>query len=178
MVSPAYRAALLAALLTLSGSGTRAEAPVPASHGTLEVRVTDHREAIEDFARLDLLVEAIEIHPVGEPRQRGWIELAPTAPGVDLTQVTRGRHAVIFAGSVPARSYDAIRLQARLGEFVHREGRAVSIKADLSPILLRFPVQTGLRTVATLDLVLQDLSDHPGKGYELHIKQARAEGPA
>src|SRR5262245_649539 len=46
--------------------------------GHLEVRVRDHREAIGDFRELWLTISAIAIHPIGQPRTEGWIELKPS----------------------------------------------------------------------------------------------------
>lgn len=172
-----HLAGTLAALIALDPLAV-AGAAEGVGQGTLEVRMTDHREAIGDFARLELVVGSLAIHAAGEPRRTGWLDLTPTASRLDLTQVTEGRHAVVFVGPAPARGYDAIRLQARLGEVTHRAGRPIRLKADLSPVFLRFRVEAASRTVATLDVVLLDLSDHPERGYELHIKQARAEGPS
>ena len=57
--------------------------------GRLQVWITDHREAIGDFASLPVTIAAVAIHPAGQPRREGWLRLLVPAPVVDLVEATR-----------------------------------------------------------------------------------------
>src|SRR5687768_12432200 len=87
------RVILLALALTLSLLGTGCGVS-GSSPGRLEVRVRDHREAIDDFSELWLTFSTVSIHPAGQPRSEGWIELEPAVQRLDLTQYVEGREAV------------------------------------------------------------------------------------
>src|SRR6266850_7441087 len=58
--------------------------------GVLEIRLKDHREAIDDFAKLGITIDKILISP--KPGlmfwQTGWKELTPSTATIDLTQTS------------------------------------------------------------------------------------------
>jgi hypothetical protein len=141
--------------------------------GTLEIRIKDHREAIGDFARLDLTVETIRLSPKARlpSHKPGWEDLEPTVRDVDLTKFTGKRSAKIFSGKLEARHFEAVHL--KLGEVQgtrkERQERA-PITNRIRPIKLPFSIRPGFETVIVLDLVIIDMSDHPPRAYELHVK--------
>jgi hypothetical protein len=145
-----------------------ASGSIPAS---LEVRVRDHREAIGDFSELWLTFSTVGIHPVGQPRSEGWIELEPTVQQLDLTQYVEGREAVIMQATVETGTYNAIRLSVDEVSGVSTNGQPVEVEVSLGAVALDFQVRDGRTTVLGLDLVVLDLSEHPGQGYELHLRE-------
>tara|TARA_B100000315_G_scaffold218273_1_gene219449 strand:- start:228 stop:386 length:159 start_codon:yes stop_codon:yes gene_type:complete len=42
------------------------------------------------------------------------------------------------------------------------------------PVALRFVVSAERAVAATVDLIVQDMSDHPGRHYELRVREVRA----
>ncbi len=141
------------------------------SKGTLEVRLKDHREAIGDFLELEIDVDTVGIHPKGAGRNQGWVTLKTGRDKVDLTKYTDGKSALMFAGKVETGPYEAIDLRIKgLKSILKETRRQVQVTNHVGPIRLVFSVQQKEKTLIVLDLVVMDRRDHPGRGYQLHIK--------
>jgi hypothetical protein len=141
--------------------------------GTLEVRVKDHREAIGDFSKVTLNFDGVLVSPrPGLQFWRAeWKRLALTTPSLELTNYTGKQSAVIFRGSIPAGSYDAIDLKIKnVAGTLKKNSRTAAIKNKVGPIKLAFDISARGETVIVLDLVVLDMSDHPPAGYELNIQ--------
>ncbi|NIO10819.1 MAG: DUF4382 domain-containing protein [Deltaproteobacteria bacterium] len=141
--------------------------------GTLEIHLKDHREAIDDFAKLEVTVVQVSIRPRLEPggSEAPWRSIVPSVKRVDLTQYTGSLSAMIFSGPQPVDTFEAINLQLEPVTGVAKEtGEVIPIKNQISPIKLGFSIDTGKVTKIVIDLVVLDISDHPPRGYELHIK--------
>jgi hypothetical protein len=156
-------------LVRLYGAGATAEQ----AQGILEVRVKDHREAIDDFARLDITIDKILLSPKAGLRiwQTAWQELPPSTATLDLTQYIDQKTARVFRGGVDARAFDAFHL--RIGGIrgvLRNKQKPVTVKNAVGPVKLPFRVPERGETLLVLDLVVTDLSDHPPRGYELSIK--------
>ncbi len=155
--------------------GTPARARVQAqARGTLEVRVKDHRNAIDDFRSVDLRLGKLRLAPHGRLRSSdpGWIELAPRLDRMELTRYKDGKAAAtVYRGALAPRRFAAVDLQlAEIRGILAKTGAPGQVKNAVKPIRLGFDVKPGVTTVVVLDLELLDLSDHPGRGYELLIK--------
>jgi hypothetical protein len=140
--------------------------------GTLEVRVKDHREAIGDFSKLEIIVDAIRISPKAGLKfwQMGWKDLKPVLERTDLTQYTGKRSAIIFRNEVIPGSFEALHLKLKgIDAWLKNSGKA-SVRDSIVPIRIAFSVKEKEKTSIILDLMVLDLSDHPPRGYELHIK--------
>ncbi len=137
----------------------------------LEVRVWDHREAIDDFSELWLTFSSLGIHPTGQPRTEGWTTLEPMAQSLDLTQYVMGREEVIAQAGVNPGIYNAIRLTIERAEGIVN-GQPVEVKVNFETAALDFQIQADRSTVVGLDLMVLDRSDHPGRGYELELREA------
>lgn len=161
-------ALMLIGALLLACSPTRPAA----AQSTLEVRIKDHREAIEDFRALHVTIPGLAIHHAGAARDRGWLELQPIESRIDLTRYVGDRYFVLTQQPVPAGRYDGIRLTIERAEGVLKTGERVEVTVSLSPVALIFTARAEQPTVLLLDLVVVALSDEPGGGYELHIKEA------
>jgi hypothetical protein len=143
------------------------------NQGTLEVRVKDHREAIGDFAHLNLKLEEILISPKPGLKfwQTGWKHLAPIISSVDLTRYVGKNSVRVFRGSIDAGSFDAIHLKLKeVSGVLNKSRRNGQIKNLVGPIKLAFAVHAQGETLIVLDLVVLDMSDHPPQAYELGVK--------
>jgi hypothetical protein len=134
--------------------------------------VWDHREAIEDFSELRLSFSTIALHPEGEPRTDGWIQLETSVKGLDLTRYVDGKKAIILHTNVEPGNYDGIWFTIERVAGTLKNGEQVDVAVVMEPVALNFLVTDGRATRLGLDLVVMDLSDHPGSGYELQIREA------
>jgi hypothetical protein len=159
-------AATAPALLTTPAGGQEG--------GGLQVWITDHREAIGDFASLPVTITAVGIHPAGQPRREGWLRLLVPAPVVDLVEATR-EPVLLLEAAVPPGVYDAVRLEMDRGRGTLKTGEEVAVTVpSRGTAAVSFRTQAGQTTVLTLDLVVHDLTDHPGKRYGVAIRRATA----
>lgn len=142
--------------------------------GTLEVRVKDHRNAIDDFRSLDLSLGKLRLAP--DPRLRsadpGWLELVPQIDRMDLTRYKDGTSAAtVYRGALRSRRFAAVDMQVTgIQGILRKTGAPDRVENAVGPIRIDFEVKPAVTTVVVLDLELLDLSDHPGRGYELLIK--------
>ncbi len=144
------------------------------AEGALEVRVKDHRDAIDDFRSVELSFGKLRLSPDARLRSAdpGWLELTPQLGRMDLTRYKDGTAAAtVYRGSLRPRRFAAVDLQvAGIRGVLRKNGAPARVKNAVGPIRLDFELKAGRTTVVVLDLVLLDLSDHPGRGYELLIK--------
>ncbi|MFQ5881749.1 MAG: cytochrome c oxidase assembly protein [Candidatus Methylomirabilales bacterium] len=143
--------------------------------GQLEVRLKDHREAITDFSRLELDIAQIGIQRGSRPQAGAWMVFAPSKRQVGLTRLVEGRYAIILKEEAPIGEYRWIRINLEKVEGVLRDGRRPSIKVLDDPVAITFLIAPGKRTVVTVDLVVLDVSEHPGQDHELHIRKVSAQ---
>jgi hypothetical protein len=147
---------------------TRAE-----TKGTLEIRLKDHREAIGDFATLEVSVNVVRLSPKtkGTAAKAKWKDLRPSVKQVDLTRYTGKDSAVIFNGKLVRGHFEAIHLKLDpVKGILKKNQKEVLIENLISPIKLPFSIHPRTATGIVLDLVVLDIRDHPPRGYELHIK--------
>lgn len=146
---------------------------LPSPNGTLEIRLKDHREAIGDFAKLEVSIKTVRLSPktAATAAESEWKDLNPSVKTVDLTRFTGKDSAVIFTGKLARGYFEAIHLKLDPVKGILKKNQLEVPIADLiSPIKLPFSIQPRIETGIVLDLVVLDISDHPPRGYELHIK--------
>ena len=166
---PAFGIVLVLALFGCSASSDSGDA----STGTLEIHLTDHREAIGDFARLDVEIDVVRLHPkrLLSLRQSDWLDLQPSVASADLTQYTDRRTLVIWSGELLAGRFEAVHLRLKgAGGELKASAEAAPVADEAGPIRLPFDVKTGETTRIVVDLVVLDMSDHPNRGYEVHVR--------
>ena len=149
------------------------QAFLPSPKGSLEIRLKDHREAIGDFTKLEVSVKVVRLSPkTDRPGAKAeWRELSPLINKVDLTLYTGKDSAVIFNGKLPQGHFEAIHLKLDpIKGILKNNQKEVPIENLTSPIKLPFSIHPSTETGIVLDLVVVDISDHPPRGYELHIK--------
>lgn len=140
--------------------------------GTLEIHVWDHREAIDDFSKLVLTISVIAIHSAEESRTEGWVELPTSVQELELTQLVGGVKETIVRSDIGTGVYDPVRLNLDQVTGILTNGEQAMVKNAFQPVALDFQIQHDETTVLGLDLVVLDMSDHPGQRYELHIREA------
>ncbi|MFQ5898480.1 MAG: cytochrome c oxidase assembly protein [Candidatus Methylomirabilia bacterium] len=143
--------------------------------GQIEVRLKDHREAIADFKRLELGIAQIGIQRGSRPQAGAWMVFAPSERQVDLTQLVKGRYAVILNEEAPIGEYRWIRINLENARGVLKDGRRPSVKVVDDPVAATFVITPEKTTVVTVDLVVLDVSEHPGRDHELHIREVSAQ---
>ena len=166
-----FGAAVIAAVLwSPTGAGEARARP----EGTLEVRVKDHRNAIDDFQSLELSLGRLRLAPSARLKSTdpGWLELAPQLDRMDLTRYKDGSSAAtVYRGTLRPQRFAAVDLQVTgIRGILRKTGAPDRVKNAVGPIRLDFELKPAATTVVVLDLELLDLSDHPGRGYELLIK--------
>lgn len=150
--------------------------PVPAAQsaqGTLEVRLKDHRNAIGDFAKLDIMIDSIAISPKAGLRvwQTGWKDLKPSPETVDLTRYVGKKTITVFRGPIDAGAFNGFHLKLkRIDGVLKKTKKTAPVKNAVGPVQLAFDVRAKGETILVIDLTVMDLSDHPPRGYELEIK--------
>jgi hypothetical protein len=138
--------------------------PAPGK-GTLEIRVKDHRAAIDDFVRLEVPVESIRLKPRGS-----WIDLKPDTQSFDLTAYKDGKAATLFKGAIESGAFEGFHLKlGKIGGMLKKGNDQAEVKNGVGPIQLSFSVEPNRLTLLIIDLEVLDLADHMGRGYELHI---------
>ena len=143
------------------------------NQGILEIKIKDHREAIDDFAKLNITVDKILISPKPGLKfwQTGWKEFTPSIATIDLTEYIGKKTASIFHRAIDAGSFDGFHLKIKnIEALLKKKHRAALVKNSMGPLQLSFQVPARGETLLVLDLVVTDFSDHPPRGYELGIK--------
>jgi hypothetical protein len=141
--------------------------------GTFEVRIKDHREAIDDFSRLLVEIDKVAISPKPGLRfwQTSWKELSPSPASVDLTKYVGKESAKIFRADVDAGAFDAFHLKIKsVDGLLKKNQRSAPVKNTFGPVKLSFDIAARGETVLVLDLTVIDFSDHPPRGYELSLR--------
>ena len=141
--------------------------------GTFEVRIKDHREAIDDFSRLLITIDkiAISLRPGLKFWQIDWKEFSPSPTSIDLTKYVGKDSAGVLRADIDAGAFDAFHLKIKtIDGLLKKNRRGAPVKNAIGPIKLSFDIAPGGKTVLVLDLTVMDLSDHPPQGYELILK--------
>jgi uncharacterized protein DUF4382 len=141
--------------------------------GVLEIRIKDHRDAIDDFSAFNITIDKIRLSPKPGLKiwQTGWQELTPATATVDLTQYVGKKTARVLRSAFDAGGFDAFEVKLKSIEAVLKKGqKKAPVKNILTPVQLAFEVPAKGETLLVLDLVVTDFSDHPPRGYELGIR--------
>lgn len=169
------RALGAALLLALAAASAPAQIPVPGGAqegGRVQVWITDRREAITDFTALPVTIAAVALHPAGRPRREGWLRLLTPAQALDLVQASQ-EPVLLLESPAPLGNYDAVRLEMDRGRGTLTTGEEVAVTVpSRGTASVSFRIQAGSTTVLTLDLVVHDMTDRPGKRYEVAVRKA------
>ena len=174
-------AALVAVLVTgaasaaASGAGEGREV----RHGEVVVLITDHREAIDDFASLVVTATGARLHRRGHVADEGWSVIEVPPREVDLTRYRDGATFELVRAPVAAGRYDAADLLlAGSARGVLLAGDRVPVPLEVSPVRVAVEVRPDQVTNLTFDLVVHDLRDHPGKTWGVLLEEVRVANAA
>ena len=145
-----------------------------AREGEVVVLITDHREAIDDFASLVVTATGARLHRRGHVADEGWnvIEVPPRE--VELTRYQDGETFELVRAPVAAGRYDAADLLlAGPARGVLLGGDRVTVPLEVSPVRVTVEVRADQVTNLTFDLVVHDLRDHPGKTWGVLLDEVR-----
>jgi Domain of unknown function (DUF4382) len=175
MLSPSKHSSALfsAFLFAVSCLITNVANTAEHAQGVLEIRIKDHRDAIGDFAKLNINIEKILISPkVGlKIWQTGWKELNVSTETVDLTKYISKTTAKVFRSNIEAGPFDAFHLKLKsIDAVLKKNQKSAPVKNTVGPVKLTFDVPPKGETILVIDLTVVDLSDHPPRGYELGIR--------
>ena len=135
--------------------------------GTIEILISDHRDAIDDFSSFEVELRSIEVHRAGEPVETGWLELQPLRPSIDLTEVIGEDSVLVIRQTIPAGSYDAIRINASDLRGKLLDGEQVALGSFSESARQEIALTDGQTATLLVDLKVQSRDDHPGQGYML-----------
>jgi hypothetical protein len=162
----------LIALLLVNCPVTRASA-AEREQGILEIQIKDHREAIGDFAKLDVTIGNLLVSPKPGLKfwRTGWHELEATPDTIDLTRYAGGTGVRVYRSAIDAGEFDAFHLKVKTIEGrLKKNKRGAAVKNTVGPVKLAFNVTPQGKTLLIIDLVVTDFSDHPPRGYELGLR--------
>lgn len=160
---PATSAIVAAVLLTTTSGWADAV-------GTLEVRVTDHRAGIGDFAAVRVELAEVALHARGQPRGQGWVVGLPGAPALDVVPLKDGRWARAGAGTVPAGRYDAVRVRFGAVRGTLQSGELAVVRPVGSIVAVDLTVAPERVAVLLVDLYVEDVSDHQPGEYLVKVR--------
>ena len=142
--------------------------------GEVVVLITDHREAIDDFASLVVTVTGARLHQRGRVPEQGWTVIEAPRQEVDLTRYRDGATLELVRAPVAAGRYDAADLiLAAAARGVVIAGDRVGVPLEISPARVAVEVRPDQVTYLTFDLVVHDLRDHPGKTWGVLLDEVR-----
>lgn len=167
--SALFSALLLVVFCLFAGPARSAEG----DQGVLEIRIKDHRDAIGDFAKLNITIDRILLSPKAGLKfwQPGWKELSPETETIDLTQYIGRKTARVLRRPMDPGAFEAFHVKLKnIDGLLKKKSRSAPVKDTVGAVQLAFQVLAKGETLLILDLVVTDFSDHPPRGYELGIR--------
>ncbi len=141
----------------------------------LELRITDHQAGIEEFKRLGVSLESVEIHRKGSPRKQGWTTLIGNVPCVDIVPLKNGLYTSISTAQIPVAQYDAIRVRFQHLDGVLHSGQNPDLTAESTTVLVPIDMLSLISPALVLDLYVESQTDHAPNKYVVKVKEIRVE---
>lgn len=141
--------------------------------GVIQVRFSDHRDAIGDFSQFLVEISSIELHPRDRPAESGWILLEPQVHQVDLRQLVGNEFEQVLEQRVPADAYDAIRVNLSGIQGTLVTGEEVALDDFSETGRVEFSLAKDETVGLLVDLKVQSQHDHPGGVYVLLLSEVR-----
>src|SRR5687767_14903662 len=132
---------LFTAMLVLGFCGIPGISPAAEPQGIFEVQIKDHRDAIGDFVKLNIVIEKILVSPKAGLTfwRTGWNELTASPDTVDLTKYVGKSTARVFRANVNAGAFDAFHLKLNnIDGVLKKTQKSVPVKNTLGPVKLSF----------------------------------------
>lgn len=142
---------------------------------SIELRVTDHQAGIEDFRSLGVRLKSIGIHPKGESRRQGWINLNNEFSSIDIVPLKNGRYVKAGTFDVPMGIYDAVKVQFENVDGELLSNRVPRLSADDTIVATNIDLSAKTQVAVVLDLYVESLTDHEPDLYIVKVKEIRVE---
>jgi hypothetical protein len=154
-------------------AGLTTACSAPPGVGTVEIRLSDHREAIGDFARLTVEIDRFELHPASASPESGWMVLKPAITEADLTQLIGEASLPVVSQAIAAQSYDAVRLVLSGAIGILNDGAEIEFGEFSEAGRVEFELAEAGRVTILIDLVVQSRLDHPGEDYLILLGETK-----
>lgn len=141
--------------------------------GKLEVRVTDHKPAIEQFQRLDVTLEAVALHEKGKGRSDGWVKITTTSPPIDIVPLKDGAYQSLGVSSVLLGDYDAVSISFAKLESELKTGEEPVVWPDDTIVRIDVAITEQENLPLVLDLYAEDQTEHDPPRYMVKVKEVR-----
>ncbi|MBI3706169.1 MAG: DUF4382 domain-containing protein [Proteobacteria bacterium] len=156
-----------AALLMMTAPSFSARA----AQGTVEIRVTDHRDGIEAFRSLIVVLDDVAFHATGSARDSGWLSVMRSTDPVDIVPLKGGLWAALGRNEVAAGDYDAVRVRFASIHGVFRQGPGSPIVGRDSALAAKIRVVAGVTRAVLLDFYVEDQTDHEPRHYVVKLRR-------
>ena len=145
-----------------------------ADTGWVEIRVTDHRAGIGDFAAFWVQLARVSLHPRGQPRDQSWVAITEMTESVDIVPLKDGRWFMLGRKSVPATRYDAVKVRFGDVRGELRQGGLAEVVPHDSTVLVDVTVEPETARIILIDLYVEDLRDHQRGQYAVKVREIQA----
>lgn len=128
--------------------------PQPSAEGNFVFLISDEPNAIDDFAKLGVVVARIGLLPQGSG---GWLEFEPETAEVDLVPLQGDRAQEIWRGDIPVGEYGKVFIYVDAVRGVLKEsGQRIEVKLPSGKLQMAMPFHVGAETVTsfTYDLTV------------------------
>lgn len=140
----------------------------------MEIRLSDHREAIGDFVRLTVVIDRLELHPASSSPESGWIVINPAITEADLTQLIGEVSLPVASQAVAAQRYDAVRLVLSGAIGMLNDGAEIEFGEFSEAGRVEFELADAGRVTILIDLVVQSRLDHPSEAYVILLGETKS----
>lgn len=141
--------------------------------GLLEIRVTDHKPAIDQFRSLDVTLESVALHQQGKGRRQGWVEIASQSRPIDIVPLKDGLFQSLAQQAVPEGRYDAVRVRFTKAAGLLKTGEEPVMSAPQAIVAMTIVIKGRANPPLVLDLYAEDQTEHDPPLYVVKIKEVR-----
>lgn len=148
-------------------------AAVAGGVGELEIRVTDHKPAIEQFETLNVRLESLAFHQKGQPRRKGWTELTIRSADIDIVPLKDGVFVSLGNHPLPVGIYDAMHIRFASAEGTLKTGKHPEVLFDDTIVSFPVTIEKTVNQPLVVDLYAEDQTEHARSVYVVKVKEVR-----
>jgi len=167
------RCLLILGLSAVVAAGPAVAGDAPSAVGVLEVRVTDHRPAMEQFQWLKVKLGRLALHRKGAARRKGWVDLVPGSPAIDIVPLKDGVYRSLGERQVPIGRYDAVRVNFAAATGALKTGASPTLRPQDTVVAVSLNVSRQANAALVLDLFAEDQTEHRPPRYAVKVKEVR-----
>lgn len=141
--------------------------------GKIEIRVTDHKPAIEQFEKLEVRLENLTFHKKGEPRAKAWTVVDVRSMAIDIVPLKDGVFVSLGEYSLPVGGYDAVRIRFADAEGKLKTGEHSEVLFDNTVVSFPVAIEETANAPLVVDLYAEDQTEHARSVYVVKVKEIR-----